>query len=50
MKYFIEETDIEVPTELRDKIIEDYLTKTYYVTVGFGSLIIGFLLGVLAAR
>lgn len=39
---------IEVPRQTKDKIIKDYLVKTYYWSIAFSCLIIGFLLGLLA--
>jgi hypothetical protein len=40
------ENDITVPNYIVQKIINDYLQKTYYWSVGLFSFIIGMLIGV----
>ena len=36
-----------VTNEVRDKIIKDYMIKSYHWTIGLGMFLIGVLLGVL---
>lgn len=51
-EYTFEDTDKEgyeiiVPKETVDQIIREYREKTFYLTVGMFSLIVGFLIGVM---
>jgi hypothetical protein len=39
---------ITIPENIRYQIVQDHLTKSYHWVIGFGMLIIGFLLGVIA--
>lgn len=39
---------IVIPKSVKNEIIRDYLSKTYYWTVALLCLIVGFLLGVIA--
>jgi hypothetical protein len=43
----IMENKYDVPNEVRDKIIKDYMMKSYHWTIGLGMFLIGVLLGVL---
>jgi hypothetical protein len=38
-----------VPTAVKDKIIKDYMIKSYHWTIGIGMFMIGFLLGVIVS-
>jgi hypothetical protein len=52
-KYLLDLGDnkfIEVPKDIQYKIIQDKLISTYYWSVGFLSTIVGFLLGIIAAK
>lgn len=40
------ETFVEIPNEVKLKIIRDYLSRTYYWTIGILSFIIGLLVGI----
>lgn len=51
-KYFIDLGDnefAEVPTDIQYKIIQDKMVSTYYWSIGFMCLIVGFLLGIIAS-
>jgi hypothetical protein len=37
----------KISTEIKDKIIKEYLMKSYHWTIGIGMFMIGFLLGIL---
>jgi hypothetical protein len=37
----------KVPREVRDKIIKDYLLKSYHWTIGISMFIVGLLIGIL---
>lgn len=37
----------KISTAMKDKIIKEYLLKSYHWTIGIGMFMIGFLLGVL---
>jgi hypothetical protein len=37
----------DVPNEIKDQIIKDYMIKSYHWTIGLGMFLIGLLLGVL---
>jgi hypothetical protein len=39
--------ELAVSTEVRDKIIKEYLLKAYHWTIGLSMFIIGILLGIL---
>jgi hypothetical protein len=41
------QSNYEVTNEVRDKIIKDYMMKSYHWTIGLGMFLIGILLGVL---
>jgi len=41
------ENKYDVSSEVRDKIIKDYMMKSYHWTIGLGMFLIGVLLGVL---
>jgi hypothetical protein len=43
----IMENNYDVPNEVRDKIIKDYMIKSYHWTIGLGMFLIGLLLGAL---
>ncbi len=50
-KYYIEhptkkDTEIEIPRQVSDTIIKDFMLKTYYWSVGILCFMIGFVLGV----
>lgn len=48
--YLIEQKEgrsIKVPKTIRDKIIKDYLIKSYHWSIGLSAFIIGMLVGVL---
>jgi hypothetical protein len=36
-----------VSTEIKDKIIKDYMLRSYHWTIGIGMFMVGFLLGIL---
>jgi hypothetical protein len=44
-----EDYEIIIPREVVREILDDYLQKTYYWSVSFFCIIIGFLLGVIAS-
>jgi len=52
MKYYITDPDtkqsLEIPENVSDSVISQYLDKKYIGVIGLSSFIIGFLLGVLA--
>lgn len=52
MKYYITDPDtrqnLEIPDNVVDSVIKQYLDRKYLGVIGLGSFIIGFLLGVLA--
>jgi hypothetical protein len=39
--------EFNIPREVRDKIIKDYMMKSYHWSIGLGMFIIGILVGVL---
>lgn len=39
----------DVPKDIRDKIIKDYMMNSYHWTIGLGMFIIGVLVGVLVS-
>lgn len=39
--------EFKVPREVRDKIIKDYMMRSYHWSIGLGMFIIGVLVGVL---
>lgn len=50
-KYYVvqeDDTSVEIPREVVGDIITEYLTKTFYWSIGLSCFIIGFLLGVIA--
>jgi len=53
MKYYMDDPhndkyEVEIPRNIVNNIIKDYMMKTYYWVVGIGGIMIGFLLGLLA--
>lgn len=51
MRYNIELSngkEVEVPEQLQDKIIKDYLMTRYHWVIGISMFMIGFLIGILA--
>jgi hypothetical protein len=44
------ENNYNVTSEVRDKIIKDYMMKSYHWTIGLGMFLIGVLLGVLISK
>lgn len=50
-KYYIDhpskiDYEIEIPPLVVNKIIKDYLVKTYYWSIGILAVVVGFLLGI----
>jgi hypothetical protein len=39
--------EVKVPREIKDKIIKEYMLKSYHWTIGVGMFMLGFLLGIL---
>jgi hypothetical protein len=39
-----------VSTEIKDKIIKDYMLRSYHWTIGVGMFMVGFLLGILTGK
>lgn len=51
MKYKVhvgEDEYVDIPRDVINNIIRDYLSNKYYISVGIGMFVIGFLLGVVA--
>lgn len=42
--------DIKVSREIKDKIIKDYMLRSYHWTIGVGMFMVGFLLGILITK
>jgi hypothetical protein len=42
--------DIKVSREIKDKIITDYMLRSYHWTIGVGMFMVGFLLGILITK
>lgn len=39
--------ETKIPIAVKDKIIKDYMLKSYHWTIGIGMFIIGILLGII---
>ena len=42
--------EIKVSREVKDKIIKDYMLRSYHLTIGIGMFLVGFLLGILISK
>jgi hypothetical protein len=42
--------DVKVSREIKDKIIKDYMLRSYHWTIGVGMFMVGFLLGILITK
>jgi len=42
--------DVKVSREIKDKIIKDYMLRSYHWTIGVGMFLVGFLLGILITK
>jgi hypothetical protein len=42
--------NVKVSREIKDKIIKDYMLRSYHWTIGVGMFMVGFLLGILITK